>query len=217
MELGDTFKSIISNKPEEAIKLHKRAEYEDISPLIINGNSSIGNSVLLTTRNAQQTQSFASFAPFGTVQGNNQILSTVPQQIQNLHEQKDNEVLKNSLEIAMKQNLMRTNNIISLQNNSNSTDSINMIFEMISGMMNDKTTNNEQRIVFLFQQFYSLESLLTNTRNELVKLESSIRNNDDDKKSRKQIHELNFEDAFGNEDVHQVGLDNIQKKRHKNL
>ena len=220
MELGDSFKSMIPNKLEESMKQPKRTEYGDISsPLIMNGNNKIENSMTQLTHMRRNAQPLTSSIVHS---GNNQIPQSAVQ-IQNpsflpplYDKQKDNETLKNGLEMAIKQNLMKTNKILTLQNNQNSSENINMIFDMISGMINDKTTNNEQRIVFLFQQLYSLESLLTNTRNELVKLESSIRNDEDDKKSKKQIHELNFEDDFGHENAYQIGLDNIQKKRHKN-
>jgi len=150
-----------------------------------------------------------------------------PQVLPSLYGQsKDTAVLKNGLEIAMKQNMMKNSNMFALQNNANSGDNFNMIFDMISGMMNDKSNNNEQRMVFLFQQLYSLENLLTTTRNELLKLESSLRDGDDDKKSKKNIAEMKYEEATGHEggyagekkaeETYHLGYDLVTKKRHIN-
>jgi len=52
---------------------------------------------------------------------------------------------------------------------------VNNLYEMINQVQNEKTEETERRMTFLFQQLYSLETLLSNTRNELMKLESTIK------------------------------------------
>lgn len=52
---------------------------------------------------------------------------------------------------------------------------INNLVDMIQNIPQDNGLETEKRMTFLFQQLYSLESLLTNTRNELMKLENSMK------------------------------------------
>lgn len=58
------------------------------------------------------------------------------------------------------------------------TSNLSVINRLIANVMNDNSTVNEQKLLFTFQQLFSLENMLSNTKNELVKMESHLLTDD---------------------------------------
>jgi hypothetical protein len=242
-DLKETFNSIANNNKEELAKQNKRAEYEEINnnARYGNKNSSTNSQSTVNPKSIPQTAGYGNQTTQSHTTKNNlssqlnplsgsPVGVNSPQFLPGLYnQQKDADILKNGLDMAAKQNLMKTTNLLStLQNSAAGGDNFNMIYDMISNMMNEKGSNNEQRMVYLFQQLYSLENLLTSTRNELLKLESSLRHDDpEDKKAKKTSHigDLKFEESVGPhegsyldprklEDTYNLEYDVVHKKRH---
>lgn len=50
-----------------------------------------------------------------------------------------------------------------------------MFYKLVGNVFNDNSTMAEQRMIFLYQQLASVDSMLMSTKNELIKLESELR------------------------------------------
>jgi len=55
---------------------------------------------------------------------------------------------------------------------------VNNLVDMMQNLPQDNPEESEKKMNFMFKQLYSLENLLANTKNELVKLENSLKGSD---------------------------------------
>lgn len=55
---------------------------------------------------------------------------------------------------------------------------LSTFYKLVGNVVNDQSLVAEQRLLFLFQQLSSVDSMMTNTKNELLKVESQLRVDD---------------------------------------